>query len=160
MPKNDIGFNKASITSNCESYSDYYDIDNSCSFVIDDLDITFEDNNSHTIESYMVKLQNKDFKIIYTSDIGTTNLSNLVDFCKDANLIISESSFLQKHKANNKTHMTAYDAGILASKSNAKKILLTHFWPEEDKRLYFEEATQNFDNIEVAEEGKKLILNK
>ena len=41
-----------------------------------------------------------------------------------------------------------------------KKILLTHFWPEEDKRLYFEEATQNFDNIEVAEEGKKLILNK
>ena len=160
LPKNDIGFNKASITSNNESYSDYYDIDNSCSFLIDDLDITFEDNNSHTIESYMVKLQNKDFKIIYTSDIGTTNLGNLVNFCKDADLIICESSFLQKHNANSKTHMTAYDAGILASKSNVQKLLLTHFWPEEDKRLYLEEAKQNFENVEVAEEGKKLILRR
>lgn len=125
-----------------------------------DLDITFEDNNSHTIESYMVKLQNKDFKIIYTSDIGTTNLGNLVNFCKDADLIICESSFLQKHNANSKTHMTAYDTGILASKSNVQKLLLTHFWPEEDKRLYLEEAKQNFENVEVAEEGKKLILKR
>ena len=85
---------------------------------------------------------NKDFKIIYTSDSGTTNLNNLVDFCKGADLIICESSFLQKHNANSKTHMTAYDAGILASKSNAQKLLLTHFWPEEDKRLYLEEAKQ------------------
>ena len=160
LPKNDIGFNKASITSNSESYSDYYDINDLYSFLIDDLNITFEDNNSHTIESYMVKLQNKDFKIIYTSDIGTTNLSKLVDYCKDADLIICESSFLQKHNSNSKTHMTAYEAGILAYKSNAQKILLTHFWPEEDKRLYLDEAKQNFENVEVAEEGKKLIFTR
>lgn len=160
LPKNDIGFNKASIISNSESYSDYYDLDNSYSFNIDDLNITFQDNNSHTIESYMVKLQNKDFKIIYTSDIGTTNLSNLVDFCKNANLIICESSFLQKHNANSKTHITAYEVGILASKSNTQKLLLTHFWPEENKELYLEEAKQNFENVEVAEEGKKLILRR
>lgn len=158
LPKNDIGFNKASITSNSESYSDYYDIDNSHSFLEDDLNISFQDNNSHTIESYMVKLQSKDFKIIYTSDIGTTNLKELVDFCKDADLIICESLFLQKHNANSKTHMTSYEAGILARKSNAQKLLLTHFWPEEDKRLYLEETKQNFENVEVAEESKKLIL--
>ena len=56
--------------------------------------------------------------------------------------------------------MTAYEAGILASKSNAQKLLLTHFLPEEDKRLYLEEAKQNFENVEVAEEGKKLILRR
>ena len=160
LPKNDIGFNKESITLNNESYSDYYNINDSYPFLIDDLNITFEDNNSHTIESYMVKLQSKDFKIIYTSDIGTTNLNNLVNFCKDADLIICESSFLQKHNANSKTHMTAYEAGILASKSNAQKLLLTHFWPEEDKRLYLEEAKQNFENVDVAEENKKLILRR
>lgn len=160
LPKNDIGFNKASIISNNESYSDFYDINDSYSFFIDDLQISFEDNNSHTIQSYMVKLQNKYFKIIYTSDIGTTNLSKLVNFCKDADLIICESSFLKKHNSNSKTHMTAYDSSLLASKSNAQKLLLTHFWPEEDKRLYLEEAQQNFQNVEVAEEGKKLILRK
>ena len=127
---------------------------------IDDLNITFGDNNSHTIQSYMVKFQNKDFKMIYTSDIGTTNLSKLVDFCKDADLIICESSFLKKHNANSKAHMTAYDASILASKSNAQELLLTHFWPEEDKRLYLEEAKQNFQNEKIAEEGKKLVLRR
>lgn len=160
LPKNDVGFNKVAILSNNESYSDYFDIDNSYSFSIDDLDISFKDNNSHTIESYMVKLQSKDFKIIYTSDIGTTNFSGLIDFCKNADLIICESSFLRKHNSNSKTHMRACDAGILASKSNAKKLLLTHFWPEEDKKLYLEEAKHNFTNVEVAEEGKKLILRR
>ena len=157
LPNNDFAFNKASIISNNESYSDYYDLNE---FLIDDLNISFQDNNSHTIESYMVKIQNENFKIIYTSDTGTTNFSKLTDFCKDADLLICESSFLQKHNANSKTHMTAYDAGILASKSNAKKLLLTHFWPEEEKKLYLEEAKQNFENVEVAEEGKKLILRR
>ncbi len=159
LPINDFAFNKASIISNNESYSDYYDIDDSVSFLVDDLNISFEDNNSHSIESYMVKLQNKDFKIVYTSDIGTTNFSKLVDFCKDADLIICESSFLQKHNINSKTHMTAYDAGLLASRSNAKKLLLTHFWPEENKILYLDEAKQIFENVEVAEESKKIILD-
>ena len=158
LPKDDIGFNKASIVSNDESYSNYYDISNSYSFFINDLNVTFEDNYSHTIESYMVKLQNRDFKIVYTSDVGITNFNKLVNFCKNADLIICESSFLQKHNTNSKTHMTAYAAGILASKSNAKKLLLTHFWPEENKQLYLEEAQQNFENVEVAIEDKKLIL--
>ncbi len=160
LPKNDIAFNRTSIIFNNESYSDYYDINGHCSFFTDDLNITFEDNNSHIIESYMVKLQNNDFKIIYTSDIGTINLSRLVDFCKDADLIICESSFLQKHNANSKTHMTAYEAGALANKCNAQKLLLTHFWPEEDKRLYLEEARQIFQDVEIASEGKKLILRR
>lgn len=160
LPNNDFAFNKASIISNNESYSNYYDINNLYSFSIDDLNISFEDNKSHTIESYMIKLRNENFKIIYTSDIGTTNFNKLVNFCKDADLIICESSFLQKHNANSKTHMTAYDAGILAKKANAKKLLLTHFWPEEEKRLYLEEAKQSFEYVTVAEENKKLILRR
>lgn len=69
----------------------------------------------------MVKLENKDFKIIYTSDVGTTNLSKLIEFCKNSDLIICESSFLKKHNSNCKTHLTAYNASILANKSNTKK---------------------------------------
>ena len=56
--------------------------------------------------------------------------------------------------------MRAYDAGVLASRSKAKKLLLTHFWPEEDKKMYLEEAKQNFVNTEVAEEGKQMILRR
>lgn len=160
LPANDVGYNKESILSNKESYAIYHDINNASSFYLDDLRVSFEDNNSHTIESQMVRLQSNDFKVVYTSDIGKTNFRKLIDFCHDANLIICESSFLKKHNSNSMTHLTASDAAILANGSNAKRLLLTHFWPEEDKALYLEEAKQHFENVEVAEEGKKLILTK
>ncbi len=158
LPKKDFKFNKRAIVSNEESYSNYFDIDENTTLNIDDLEISFEDNGSHTIESYMVKLQNKEFKIVYTSDIGTTNFNQLVEFCKNSNLIICESSFLKRHNSSSTTHMRAYDAGILAKHAGAERLLLTHFWPEEEKELYLEEAKQNFQNVEVAEEGKQLIL--
>jgi len=158
LPKNEFGFNKASILSNNESYAEYIDIDNSSIIEIDDLKISFEDNKSHTIESFMVKLENGEHKVIYTSDIGPTNLSSLEKFCRNADLIICESSFLESHNAHSKTHMTASIASTLAKQANAKQLLLTHFWPEEDKGLYLEEAKRNYENVCVAEEGKKLVL--
>ena len=58
-----------------------------------------------------------------------------------------------------KTHFTASDAGRLANDSNSKKLLLTHFWPEEDKALYLEEAQREYENVRIAEEGKRLIIS-
>ena len=159
LPKNEFGFNKAAILSNSESYADYIDIDSTRTIQIDDLTISFEDNHSHTIESFMVKLENGENKIIYTSDIGTTNFHGLVEFCQDADLIICESSYLERHNANSKTHMTASSASLLASSANAKELLLTHFWPEEDKALYLEEAQREYENVRIAEEGKRLIIS-
>lgn len=160
IPENDIDFNKQSIVSRKDSYARYYDIRDSDVYYIDDLKISFRDNHSHTIESYMIKLQNDYFKIIYTSDIGTTNLSDVVDFCKDADLIICESSLLKVHNSPSKTHLTAFDAGMIAKEAKSKELLLTHFWPEEEKINYLEEAVKNFKNTKVAFEGKKLILRK
>lgn len=160
LPENDINFSKQMIISSPESYAEYFDINDNFSFSVDDLNVSFKDNNSHSIESFMVKLQNKDFKIVYTSDVGITNFNALIDFCKDADLLICESSFLKGHNSNSKAHLTAYDASILAKKSNSKKLLLTHFWPEEDKNSYLNEAMQNFQNVEASHENKKLVLER
>lgn len=160
LPENDINFSKQMIISSPESYVEYFDINDNFSFSVDDLNVSFKDNNSHSIESFMVKLQNKDFKIVYTSDVGITNFNALIDFCKDADLLICESSFLKRHNSNSKAHLTAYDASILAKKSNSKKLLLTHFWPEEDKNSYLNEAMQNFQNVEASHENKKLVLER
>lgn len=158
LPENDYEFNKKAIISNNESYSEYFDIYDNYFFNIDDLKISFKDNNSHGIESYMVKIENKNFIIVYTSDIGITRFNELIEFCRNADLIICESSFLKKHNSTSKTHMTAYDAGILANRSNAKSLLLTHFWPEENKLLYLKEAKLNFKNTDIAKERKKIII--
>lgn len=160
LPENDINFSKQMIISSPESYAEYFEINDNFSFSVDDLNVSFKDNNSHSIESFMVKLQNDDFKIVYTSDVGITNFNALIDFCKDADLLICESSFLKKHNSNSKVHLTAYDASILAKESNSKKLLLTHFWPEEDKNSYLNEAMQNFQNVEASHENKKLVLER
>lgn len=154
LPENDFANNKKSIICNKESFAEYFYVSNNFSFNINDLKISFYDNKSHTIETFMVKLETTDFKIVYTSDLGTTNFEKAVEFCKNSDLIICESSFLKKHNSQSKTHLTAFDAGLLALKSEAKKLVLTHFWPEEDKMLYLEEAKTVFQNCELAEEGK------
>ncbi|MDE5587471.1 MAG: MBL fold metallo-hydrolase, partial [Bacilli bacterium] len=158
LPKNEYQGRKKMITSNPESYSFYHDIDENKTYDIGGVRVSLKDNHSHGIESYMIKLEVNDTKIVYTSDIGTTNLEGVIDFCKNADLLISESSLLRRHERNLKTHLTSYDAGRIASLSNASKLLLTHFWPEEDKKLYLEEAKEQFENVELAEEGKRLVL--
>ena len=159
LPKEDYYHCKETIISDTDSFANYIDIYNGLSIMIDDMKITFYNNNSHTIPSYMVKLETNNKKIVYTSDIGTTNYSGLVNFCMNADLLICESSFLLKHNANSNTHMTAKLASILANDANVNKLVLTHFWPEEDKSLYLEEAKELFCNTTVAIEGEKIELN-
>lgn len=43
---------------------------------------------------------------------------------------------------------------------NVDKLLLTHFYPYIDKELYVKEAKEEFENVEAAIEGKKLILRR
>ena len=162
LPDNDINGVRNTIVSNKDSYSEYLSINNKAKYQLDNLTISFEDNNSHSIESYMIKLKNQDTKIVYTSDIGPTNFDKLIDFCKDSDILICESSFLRKYDilGTNKNHFTALDAATLAKKSNSKQLILTHFWPEEDRKLYLEEAMKVFENTQTAEEGKKLVLGR
>lgn len=158
LPKNDFRLCKEKIINNRESYCNYYDISDYKEYYIDDLKISFKDNKSHTINSYMIKLENDDIKIVYTSDIGNTNINSIINFSKDADLLICESSFIIEHNSNSKTHLTASMAGRIAKLCNCKRLLLTHFWPETDKILYLREAREEFKNVDISEEGKKVLV--
>ncbi len=160
LPKNDFNFNKEAIISNEESYSEYIDIPDQVELNIGGLRVTFEDNRSHTIESFMVKLESEYFKVVYTSDLGNENLEKVAKFCKNADILICESSLLLEHNLNSKVHLTASDAGKIAKLAQVKELLLTHFWPEEDKKHYLMEAKKEFSNVKVAEEGKKIVLER
>lgn len=49
---------------------------------------------------------------------------------------------------------------MIAKYANAKKLVLTHFWPEEDTKLYLDEALEIFENTIIPAEGKPLILRR
>lgn len=108
-------------------------------------------------KTYSAKIKSNGKTLVYTAD--TEYNDDLIEFCKNADLLISEASFL---KGQNCTpgHMYAWEAGMLARNANVKKLMLTHFWPEIDKQLYVEEAKEYFKNTVSAREGKKLILRK
>lgn len=57
-------------------------------------------------------------------------------------------------------HLSAEEAAMIAKKSNVKKLILSHFWPEINKLSYFNEAKNIFKNVEVASENKEYILKR
>jgi ribonuclease BN (tRNA processing enzyme) len=60
---------------------------------------------------------------------GDTDVcEGLVEAARDANLAVFESSFPDGQKAVG--HLTPGEAGEIASRSNAERLLLTHFYPE------------------------------
>ncbi len=87
----------------------------------------------------------------------------LCDSCyilaKDADLLICESSFTSEHedKAREYKHMTAKQAALIASQSNVKKLVLTHFSPrykeidevKKDANEVFREVVCAYDFLKI-----------
>lgn len=123
---------------------------------IDDLSIKFR-LNIHSVRTYSISLESDDMKVSYTSDTGYSKKDELIGFVKDSDLLIIESSFIKEHKAINDGHLCAWEAATIAKEANIKKLLLTHFWPEEDKFNYLKEAKEVFNNSMVSIEDE--IIN-
>lgn len=106
----------------------------------------------HQVESYALKFESEDGTIVYSGDTGTKN--DLRKFANNADLFVCESTFIKGQLRVEDAHLYAHEAGEIARDASVKKLLLTHFWPELDKKLYLDEALKVFQNTEVAEEGK------
>jgi len=64
--------------------------------------------------------------VVYSGD--TDVCDSLVDIAKDADLFICESAFPDDLKKEG--HLTPSRAGEIATRSNVRKLVLTHFYPE------------------------------
>jgi len=73
------------------------------------------------------KIDNDGFSVLYSGD--TTYDENLVEFGRDVDLAILECSYPSKEELKG-LHLSPEGVGILASKMNAKRVALTHLYPE------------------------------
>lgn len=135
-------------------YADYYSIINEYAGVsVGNLKVSFG-LNSHSGESYSFKVENGKSTVVYTSDISFASKEMIVNFAKDADLLICESSLLENHGFPEiNPHLTAKQAAIIAREANVKQLMLTHFWPEEYPENYVAEAKTVFENVVAANEG-------
>jgi len=79
----------------------------------------------HTPESVAYSISEGNRRLVYTGDTGVSDA--LGDWAQDCDLLLSECS-LPDHMAI-ETHLTPRQAGALASRARARRLVLTHFYP-------------------------------
>lgn len=79
----------------------------------------------------------------------------LIELSRNANLFVADCSFPHTCVG----HMNPEEAGCIASEANAKKILLSHFYPQMNPEEAVSTASKYFSgNIESAEDGKMIEI--
>ncbi len=93
--------------------------------------------------------------MVFTGD--TAWCDSLVDLCRDADLLIAECSGDAAHPAEG--HLTAPEAGRLASEAGVKQLALTHLYPLPDDRVRVREAADQYSGpILLAEDGDRFVV--
>lgn len=115
--------------------------------------------HSEEILSYAIKVKINSKTVVYTGDISYKSKNEIVEFAKNADILICESSLLESYGFEpNCNHLTAKQAGEIAKQAKVKKLILTHFWPEENVENYLNEAKQVFECVYIAKENEKFDL--
>ncbi len=89
----------------------------------------------------------------------TRMCKNAIRVGQHADLLISESTHLERDKDERYMHLTPGEAATIAKKAKAKRLILTHFSQRytHTKEL-LEEAKKIFPNVECAKDFMKVIL--
>jgi ribonuclease BN (tRNA processing enzyme) len=117
----------------------------------------------HFVPNAGVRLTADGLTVAYTGDTGPD--PSLAELAHDADLFIAEASDRRQRTdtpgagQGQRMHLTAHDAGEAAQAAGAKRLLLTHFWPGNDREASRTEATSVFDGeVLVADEGLRISL--
>jgi ribonuclease BN (tRNA processing enzyme) len=99
---------------------------------------------------------NADGRILaYTGDTGPSE--NVEKLGRGADLLITEASWQQAPEGIEPLHLTARQAGEHARRAEARQLLLSHFWPTDDRDRSREQAAEAFEGeMTMAEEGLRI----
>ncbi len=107
----------------------------------------------HNVESYAIKCEQNGKILVFSSDTAANY--KLIEFSKNADVLIINTPYRNAAKPPEAMHMTAYQAGKTALAANAKKLILSHFLPGSKTKALSLEATRVFKNTEIASEKKE-----
>jgi ribonuclease BN (tRNA processing enzyme) len=104
---------------------------------------------AHPVKNYAISIRTSQKKFVYSGDTSWND--SIVSFAGEADLLMLDAGLLSRDKTDeNVPHLTAKECGIIAEKSGAKKLLLTHLWPGYNVSQLLDEAKESFDNVEAA----------
>jgi ribonuclease BN (tRNA processing enzyme) len=109
----------------------------------------------HHVPNAGVRLAAPALTLAYTGDSGPTPV--LAELGRNADLFIMEATYREGSAGPHL--MTASEAGVWAGRAEARRLMLTHFWPGSDRAAWIAEARRSFHGeILAAEEGLAVPL--
>ncbi|MCF6514838.1 MBL fold metallo-hydrolase [Lactobacillus sp. S2-2] len=103
----------------------------------------------HPVSSYAIRVEEVRTKKVLTYTSDTKFFPELIDFCKNSDLLITDTNF-GSDKKGELVHMTSKESGILANESNSKKLIISHLPQTYNLNNLLEETESNINkNIKV-----------
>jgi ribonuclease BN (tRNA processing enzyme) len=119
----------------------------------------------HFVPNAGVRLTADGLSVAYTGDTGPDR--RLAELAHATDLFIAEATDRRQRPDSppsgpgRRMHLTAREAGEAAQTGGAKRLLLTHFWPGNDRESSRAEATAVFGGeVLVADEGLRIDLSR
>jgi ribonuclease BN (tRNA processing enzyme) len=112
---------------------------------------------NHPPETYGVRVSDNGSVAVYTADTAT--FPELADHCAGSDLLICEATYVRSIKADPDIHLWANEAGEVAKKAQATRVLLTHVWPTVGVEEAVAEASEVYKgDLSAAVEGKRYTI--
>jgi ribonuclease BN (tRNA processing enzyme) len=113
----------------------------------------------HPVPCYAMKIVSSEGTLVYTADSAYQEA--FVDFAKDCDLLLCESNLFSGMNGDQAGHMTSTEAGRIAKRSGAKKLVLTHLPQYGSLQQLKEEAEREYDGpVILAEKDLQIIVNR
>jgi ribonuclease BN (tRNA processing enzyme) len=124
---------------------DWNVVDDDSSVTIGDLALRFS-RTDHPPPTYAVELAADGRRLVYTADTGPGWGPDA--FGAGADLVLSEATYQVGHIGAS-WHLTARDAGAAARDAKAKRLMLTHVWPQLDPLVSVEEGSEAYGDAVI-----------
>lgn len=131
----------------------FHDAEPGDTIEIGDLEISFH-ASLHVVPTVSVRVSHDGRVATYSAD--SAGGSWLVEAARDADLFICEASWVgDADDYPEGVHLTASGAGAVAREAAARRLVLTHLWPRNDRRRARAEAAATYgDEVALAEDGE------
>jgi ribonuclease BN (tRNA processing enzyme) len=111
---------------------------------------------THWVPALGYRIQADGRNLAYTGDTGPTEELEVLG--RSVDMLITEASWLEgQERGRDPFHLTARQAAEHAARAGAGHLVLSHFWPTNDRERSREEAAPAFGSpITLADEGMRL----
>lgn len=96
----------------------------------------------HPVEALAMRIEAGGRTLVYSADSGPS--SELVELAEGADMLIAEATMQEAIEELAEIHMTAEEAGELATGAGVGRLVLTHIWPGLDPEVSLAQAAKYF----------------